>query len=53
MKITLELDGETFTEEGDNFYLLLNFLAESAGLKKEEERIKILDTTQLSSLDYL
>lgn len=53
MKITLQIDGETFTEEGDNFYLLLNFLADSAGLKKEEERIKILDTEQLSALESL
>lgn len=53
MKITLEIDGETFTEEGDSFYLLLNFLADSAGLKTSEERIKILDTDQLSILESL
>lgn len=53
MKITLELDGVEYTEEGDDFELMLNFLADTIGLKEYEQRIKILDTEQLRAIESI
>lgn len=53
MKITLELDGIEYTEEGDDFELMLNFLADTIGLKEYKCRIKLLDPEQLRALESL
>lgn len=55
MKITLELNGEIFEQEGelDELELLLNMLADDAGIKTYEKEIKILDAEQLRAIDSI
>lgn len=55
MKITLELDNQIFEQEGelDEFELLLNILADGAGIKTYEEQIKLLDKEQLRAIDSI
>lgn len=49
MKMTLEIDGETFEAEGYSFMTVIERLALKAGMIKENETIKILDPQQLQA----
>jgi hypothetical protein len=47
MKLTLQIDGETFEAEGYSFVSVIESLALAAGMMDENETIKILDPQQL------
>lgn len=53
MKLTLEIDGETFELEGTYFPFLLEELAREANMIEEDEFVRILSKNQVRAADNI